>query len=181
MLFCSFISTHYLLYYQQNTLESTLVSILQTVAFGVQFVLRHTLSSILKPHHFESLSNSFKSVSFFSPFQSLLLCLFLYILLNMICVSMYRPEFGGKYCTGERKRYRICNTKPCARKQPSFREMQCSEFNTVPYHNELYEWKPVASSCKSTLHHMHQHIAFRFVYVHDTKSIFFSQHLNIVI
>uniref|UniRef100_A0A8C2BDY2 ADAM metallopeptidase with thrombospondin type 1 motif, 12 n=1 Tax=Cyprinus carpio TaxID=7962 RepID=A0A8C2BDY2_CYPCA len=74
-----------------------------------------------------------------------------------------KPEFGGKYCTGERKRYRICNTKPCARKHPSFREMQCSEFNTVPYHNELYEWLPVASSCKSTLLYMHQHIAFKFV------------------
>uniref|UniRef100_A0A8C1XV76 ADAM metallopeptidase with thrombospondin type 1 motif, 12 n=1 Tax=Cyprinus carpio TaxID=7962 RepID=A0A8C1XV76_CYPCA len=56
-----------------------------------------------------------------------------------------KPEFGGKYCTGERKRYRICNTKPCARKHPSFRDMQCSEFNTVPYHNELYEWIPVAT------------------------------------
>ncbi|XP_067263336.1 A disintegrin and metalloproteinase with thrombospondin motifs 12 [Chanodichthys erythropterus] len=57
-----------------------------------------------------------------------------------------KPEFGGKYCMGERKRYRICNTKPCARKQPSFREMQCSEFNTVPYHNELYDWIPVVST-----------------------------------
>uniref|UniRef100_A0A671Q8U0 A disintegrin and metalloproteinase with thrombospondin motifs 12-like n=1 Tax=Sinocyclocheilus anshuiensis TaxID=1608454 RepID=A0A671Q8U0_9TELE len=56
-----------------------------------------------------------------------------------------KPQFGGKYCTGERKRYRICNTKPCARKHPSFREMQCSEFNTVPYLNELYEWIPVAT------------------------------------
>lgn len=64
-----------------------------------------------------------------------------------------RPEFGGKYCTGERKRYRICNTKPCVRQQPSFREMQCSEFDTVPYHNELYEWIPVASTCKcSNIH-----------------------------
>uniref|UniRef100_A0A671QGZ8 A disintegrin and metalloproteinase with thrombospondin motifs 12-like n=1 Tax=Sinocyclocheilus anshuiensis TaxID=1608454 RepID=A0A671QGZ8_9TELE len=59
-----------------------------------------------------------------------------------------KPQFGGKYCTGERKRYRICNTKPCARKHPSFREMQCSEFNTVPYLNELYEWIPVASSSR---------------------------------
>uniref|UniRef100_A0A8C2DH64 ADAM metallopeptidase with thrombospondin type 1 motif, 12 n=1 Tax=Cyprinus carpio TaxID=7962 RepID=A0A8C2DH64_CYPCA len=56
-----------------------------------------------------------------------------------------KPEFGGKYCTGERKRYRICNTKLCARKHPSFRDLQCSEFNTVPYHNELYEWIPVAT------------------------------------
>ncbi|XP_068461120.1 A disintegrin and metalloproteinase with thrombospondin motifs 12-like [Clinocottus analis] len=56
-----------------------------------------------------------------------------------------KPEFGGKYCTGERKRYRTCNTKPCQQNTPSFREMLCSEFDTVPYHNELYQWIPVAN------------------------------------
>uniref|UniRef100_A0A8C2WRW2 ADAM metallopeptidase with thrombospondin type 1 motif, 12 n=1 Tax=Cyclopterus lumpus TaxID=8103 RepID=A0A8C2WRW2_CYCLU len=56
-----------------------------------------------------------------------------------------KPEFGGKYCTGERKRYRTCNTKPCQQITPSFREMLCSEFDTVPYHNELYQWIPVAN------------------------------------
>ncbi|XP_044052675.1 A disintegrin and metalloproteinase with thrombospondin motifs 12 isoform X2 [Siniperca chuatsi] len=55
------------------------------------------------------------------------------------------PEFGGKYCTGERKRYRTCNTKPCQKNKPTFREMLCSEFDTVPYHNELYQWIPVAN------------------------------------
>ncbi|KAM9547669.1 A disintegrin and metalloproteinase with thrombospondin motifs 12-like [Salvelinus alpinus] len=56
-----------------------------------------------------------------------------------------KPEFGGKYCTGERRRYHICNTKPCQNAKPTFREMLCSEFDTVPYQNELYEWVPVAS------------------------------------
>ncbi|XP_030000129.1 A disintegrin and metalloproteinase with thrombospondin motifs 12-like [Sphaeramia orbicularis] len=56
-----------------------------------------------------------------------------------------KPEFGGKYCTGERKRYRTCNTKPCQNNKPTFREMLCSEFDTVPYHNELYQWIPVAN------------------------------------
>uniref|UniRef100_A0A674ALS6 ADAM metallopeptidase with thrombospondin type 1 motif, 12 n=1 Tax=Salmo trutta TaxID=8032 RepID=A0A674ALS6_SALTR len=56
-----------------------------------------------------------------------------------------KPEFGGRYCTGERRRYRICNTKPCQKAKPTFREMLCSEFDTVPYQNELYEWVPVAS------------------------------------
>ncbi|XP_072243654.1 A disintegrin and metalloproteinase with thrombospondin motifs 12-like [Leuresthes tenuis] len=56
-----------------------------------------------------------------------------------------KPEFGGKYCTGERKRYRTCNTKPCQSVTPTFREMLCSEFDTVPYHNELYQWIPVAN------------------------------------
>uniref|UniRef100_H3AVP0 Peptidase M12B domain-containing protein n=1 Tax=Latimeria chalumnae TaxID=7897 RepID=H3AVP0_LATCH len=54
-----------------------------------------------------------------------------------------KPQFGGKYCTGERKRYRICNTKSCLQEIPTFREMQCSEFDTVPYKNELYTWIPV--------------------------------------
>ncbi|XP_053727080.1 A disintegrin and metalloproteinase with thrombospondin motifs 12 [Synchiropus splendidus] len=56
-----------------------------------------------------------------------------------------KPEFGGKYCTGERKRYRTCNTKPCVKEMPTFREMQCSEFDTVPYQNMLYTWVPVSN------------------------------------
>lgn len=56
-----------------------------------------------------------------------------------------KPEFGGKYCTGERKRYRTCHTKPCPNNKPTFREMLCSEFDTVPYHNQLYQWIPVAN------------------------------------
>ncbi|XP_058163614.1 A disintegrin and metalloproteinase with thrombospondin motifs 12 [Dasypus novemcinctus] len=53
------------------------------------------------------------------------------------------PKFGGKYCTGERKRYRLCNIHPCTRDVPTFRQMQCSEFDTVPYKNEFYHWFPV--------------------------------------
>ncbi|OBS77745.1 hypothetical protein A6R68_19866, partial [Neotoma lepida] len=54
-----------------------------------------------------------------------------------------RPKFGGKYCTGERKRYRLCNIHPCRSDTPTFRQMQCSEFDTVPYKNEFYRWFPV--------------------------------------
>uniref|UniRef100_A0A8C8Z8Y0 ADAM metallopeptidase with thrombospondin type 1 motif 12 n=1 Tax=Prolemur simus TaxID=1328070 RepID=A0A8C8Z8Y0_PROSS len=53
------------------------------------------------------------------------------------------PKFGGKYCTGERKRYRLCNVHPCRSDTPTFRQMQCSEFDTVPYKNEFYHWFPV--------------------------------------
>lgn len=67
---------------------------------------------------------------------------------SAVTFVFHRPEFGGKYCTGERKRYRTCNTKPCEKNKPSFREMLCSEFDTVPYHNELYQWVPVANPCK---------------------------------
>ncbi|XP_049623629.1 A disintegrin and metalloproteinase with thrombospondin motifs 12 isoform X2 [Suncus etruscus] len=53
------------------------------------------------------------------------------------------PKFGGTYCTGERKRYRLCNVHPCPPGEPTFRQMQCSEFDTVPYKNEFYHWFPV--------------------------------------
>uniref|UniRef100_A0A8D2BAR7 ADAM metallopeptidase with thrombospondin type 1 motif 12 n=1 Tax=Sciurus vulgaris TaxID=55149 RepID=A0A8D2BAR7_SCIVU len=56
------------------------------------------------------------------------------------------PKFGGKYCTGERKRYRLCNVHPCRPDAPTFRQMQCSEFDTVPYKNEFYHWFPVFNS-----------------------------------
>ncbi|KAM9331023.1 A disintegrin and metalloproteinase with thrombospondin motifs 12 [Gastrophryne carolinensis] len=53
------------------------------------------------------------------------------------------PKFGGKYCTGERKRYRVCKTNPCPKNQPTFRQLQCSEFNSLPYKNELHAWIPI--------------------------------------
>nr|XP_033789093.1 A disintegrin and metalloproteinase with thrombospondin motifs 12 isoform X2 [Geotrypetes seraphini] len=53
------------------------------------------------------------------------------------------PRFGGKYCTGERKRYRVCEILPCIKETSSFRQMQCSEFDTVPYKNELHQWIPI--------------------------------------
>ncbi|XP_044132344.1 A disintegrin and metalloproteinase with thrombospondin motifs 12 isoform X2 [Bufo gargarizans] len=53
------------------------------------------------------------------------------------------PKFGGKYCTGERKRYRMCKTNPCPKNQPSFRQMQCAEFDSLLYKNELHTWYPI--------------------------------------
>ncbi|XP_059487414.1 A disintegrin and metalloproteinase with thrombospondin motifs 7-like [Neocloeon triangulifer] len=45
-----------------------------------------------------------------------------------------RPAHGGLYCTGVRKRYRICNTKPCWRSEKSFRGKQCAVFDP--------DWRP---------------------------------------
>lgn len=53
------------------------------------------------------------------------------------------PSNGGKYCIGERKRYRICETKECAHDAPTFREKQCSSFNNETYKGELRKWTPV--------------------------------------
>lgn len=57
-----------------------------------------------------------------------------------------RPKYGGRYCLGERKRFRICNIKPCPPNKPSFRQVQCSQFNPMPYKGKLYKWTPVPNN-----------------------------------
>ncbi|XP_056632965.1 A disintegrin and metalloproteinase with thrombospondin motifs 7 isoform X1 [Diorhabda sublineata] len=52
------------------------------------------------------------------------------------------PAFGGKYCVGERKRYRICNTQACPAGEPTFRAAQCSEFDDQLYEGKKYKWQP---------------------------------------
>ncbi|KAK3562031.1 hypothetical protein QTP86_024784, partial [Hemibagrus guttatus] len=50
------------------------------------------------------------------------------------------PKNGGRYCLGERRRYKICNREPCTQGQPSFRSIQCSKFNSIPYKGKFYHW-----------------------------------------
>uniref|UniRef100_A0AAY4CEZ3 A disintegrin and metalloproteinase with thrombospondin motifs 7 n=1 Tax=Denticeps clupeoides TaxID=299321 RepID=A0AAY4CEZ3_9TELE len=50
------------------------------------------------------------------------------------------PQHRGRYCLGERLRYRICSTDPCPPDQPGFRYVQCGQFNSTPYKGKLYEW-----------------------------------------
>ncbi|NWH61339.1 ATS7 metalloproteinase, partial [Geococcyx californianus] len=56
------------------------------------------------------------------------------------------PKYGGKYCLGERKRFRICNVRPCPLNKPSFRQVQCSQFNPMLYKGKLYKWTPVPNN-----------------------------------
>ncbi|XP_034976519.2 A disintegrin and metalloproteinase with thrombospondin motifs 10 [Zootoca vivipara] len=52
-----------------------------------------------------------------------------------------RPTIGGKYCLGERKRYRSCNTDDCLPGSQDFRELQCAEFDHIPFRGKYYTWK----------------------------------------
>ncbi|ETE62891.1 A disintegrin and metalloproteinase with thrombospondin motifs 7, partial [Ophiophagus hannah] len=56
------------------------------------------------------------------------------------------PKYGGKYCLGERKRFRVCNAQPCPADKPSFRQIQCSRFDHRPYKGKLYKWSPVPNT-----------------------------------
>ncbi|XP_041847469.1 A disintegrin and metalloproteinase with thrombospondin motifs 7 isoform X1 [Melanotaenia boesemani] len=55
------------------------------------------------------------------------------------------PKHRGKYCLGERRRYRICNTISCPHELHTFRDIQCSHFNTLPYKGKFYKWEAVIS------------------------------------
>lgn len=44
---------------------------------------------------------------------------------------------------GERLKHRICNTSPCPHDEPSFRNIQCSHFNSLPYKDKFYRWEAV--------------------------------------
>ncbi|XP_052336431.1 A disintegrin and metalloproteinase with thrombospondin motifs 10-like [Oncorhynchus keta] len=53
-----------------------------------------------------------------------------------------RPTIGGKYCLGERKRFRSCNIDECPAGSQDFREIQCSDFDNVTFRGKFYTWKP---------------------------------------
>ncbi|MEQ2316061.1 A disintegrin and metalloproteinase with thrombospondin motifs 10, partial [Ameca splendens] len=53
-----------------------------------------------------------------------------------------RPTIGGKYCLGERKRFRSCNIDECPVGSRDFREIQCSDFDSTPFRGKFYTWKP---------------------------------------
>lgn len=38
----------------------------------------------------------------------------------------------------------LCLFQPCEDNTPSFRSIQCEEFNYIPYRNGLYEWETVS-------------------------------------
>ncbi|KAH7974909.1 hypothetical protein HPB49_021379 [Dermacentor silvarum] len=58
------------------------------------------------------------------------------------------PAFGGRYCTGERVKYRSCNTQPCPLGSMDFREQQCSAFN-----GKMFNFPDVPYNPKWTAHH----------------------------
>ncbi|CBY22296.1 unnamed protein product [Oikopleura dioica] len=56
-----------------------------------------------------------------------------------------RPAYGGKYCLGERRRYRTCNTQNCNPEAQSFREKQCSRYDSKRFSGKYYDWVPHTS------------------------------------
>ncbi|XP_041474890.1 A disintegrin and metalloproteinase with thrombospondin motifs 6-like [Lytechinus variegatus] len=55
------------------------------------------------------------------------------------------PRNRGQYCTGERSRYRSCNTNDCPENSRDFLSVQCSALNNEVYHGQFYTWEPYVS------------------------------------
>ncbi|XP_025111187.1 A disintegrin and metalloproteinase with thrombospondin motifs 6-like isoform X3 [Pomacea canaliculata] len=53
-----------------------------------------------------------------------------------------KPQDGGRYCVGQRKRYRSCHVTPCPPEARDFREVQCSSYDKVPFRGHYYKWVP---------------------------------------
>ncbi|KAI2655823.1 A disintegrin and metalloproteinase with thrombospondin motifs 16 [Labeo rohita] len=56
--------------------------------------------------------------------------------------SSPRPMYGGKFCTGSSRSYKLCNTGECPQNAVDFRAAQCAEFNSKPFRGWYYKWKP---------------------------------------
>lgn len=61
----------------------------------------------------------------------------------------HRPKYKGKYCVGERKRFRLCSLQACPTGRPSFRQVQCSHFDAMLYKGQLHTWVPVVNDGES--------------------------------
>ncbi|XP_046737728.1 A disintegrin and metalloproteinase with thrombospondin motifs 12-like [Diprion similis] len=53
-----------------------------------------------------------------------------------------KPSNGGETCQGIKKRHKICATEPCEIGTPSFRDVQCAEFNdwVFPEDGKIHQW-----------------------------------------
>uniref|UniRef100_W5KZF1 ADAM metallopeptidase with thrombospondin type 1 motif 16 n=1 Tax=Astyanax mexicanus TaxID=7994 RepID=W5KZF1_ASTMX len=53
-----------------------------------------------------------------------------------------KPAYGGRFCEGPSRTYKLCNTEDCPQNAVNFRDAQCAEFNSKPFRGWYYSWKP---------------------------------------
>ncbi|XP_028986164.1 A disintegrin and metalloproteinase with thrombospondin motifs 16 [Betta splendens] len=53
-----------------------------------------------------------------------------------------RPAFGGKFCEGSSRSYKLCNTGDCPPGATDYRAQQCAEFNSRQFRGWFYTWRP---------------------------------------
>ncbi|CAG6015861.1 unnamed protein product [Menidia menidia] len=53
-----------------------------------------------------------------------------------------RPSYGGKFCDGPSRTYKLCNTEDCPPNTTDYRAQQCAEFNSKQFRGWYYTWRP---------------------------------------
>ncbi|XP_077454766.1 A disintegrin and metalloproteinase with thrombospondin motifs 16 isoform X1 [Stigmatopora argus] len=53
-----------------------------------------------------------------------------------------RPVYGGKFCEGSSRSYKLCNTQDCPQNAVDYRAQQCAEFNSKQFRGWHYTWRP---------------------------------------
>ncbi|XP_061531476.1 A disintegrin and metalloproteinase with thrombospondin motifs 16 [Phycodurus eques] len=53
-----------------------------------------------------------------------------------------RPVYGGKFCEGSPRSYKLCNTRDCPHNAVDYRAQQCAEFNSKQFRGWRYTWRP---------------------------------------
>ncbi|XP_020490234.1 A disintegrin and metalloproteinase with thrombospondin motifs 16 [Labrus bergylta] len=53
-----------------------------------------------------------------------------------------RPVFGGKFCEGSSRSYKLCNTQDCPANTTDYRAQQCAEYNSKQFRGWFYTWRP---------------------------------------
>ncbi|XP_068452431.1 A disintegrin and metalloproteinase with thrombospondin motifs 16 [Clinocottus analis] len=53
-----------------------------------------------------------------------------------------RPAYGGRFCEGSFRSYKLCNTEDCPPDTAEYRAQQCAEFNGKQFRGWYYSWRP---------------------------------------
>ncbi|XP_037641856.1 A disintegrin and metalloproteinase with thrombospondin motifs 16 [Sebastes umbrosus] len=53
-----------------------------------------------------------------------------------------RPAYGGEFCEGSSRSYKLCNTEDCPHNTTDYRAQQCAEFNSKQFRGWYYSWRP---------------------------------------
>lgn len=53
-----------------------------------------------------------------------------------------RPAYGGKFCEGSSRSYKLCHTEDCPPNTTDYRAQQCAEFNSKQFRGWYYTWRP---------------------------------------
>lgn len=65
-----------------------------------------------------------------------------FVLMTYLSIFLCRPSYGGKFCEGSSRSYKLCNTEDCPLNTVDYRAQQCAEFNSKQFRGWYYTWRP---------------------------------------